>query len=120
MPKAFFFFFNAGLEKKKKHIQHYFEKNNPLLLLRNPKCTKEKKKITKPQPTDEVSCSGPPSFRWLVFSDPGFQGMLSVLEAGEYPFPESWGFPSPFVGSLRPLKMVFMHCFCNSFLCGLY
>uniref|UniRef100_A0A3P9HID6 Beta/gamma crystallin 'Greek key' domain-containing protein n=1 Tax=Oryzias latipes TaxID=8090 RepID=A0A3P9HID6_ORYLA len=42
---------------------------------------------------------------WLVFSDPGFQGMLSVLEAGEYPFPESWGFPSPFVGSLRPLKM---------------
>ncbi|XP_024146811.1 beta/gamma crystallin domain-containing protein 1 isoform X2 [Oryzias melastigma] len=42
---------------------------------------------------------------WLVFSDPGFQGMLSVLEAGEYPFPETWGFPSPFVGSLRPLKM---------------
>ncbi|GLD49463.1 absent in melanoma 1 protein-like protein [Lates japonicus] len=42
---------------------------------------------------------------WLVFSDPGFQGMLAVLEAGEYPFPETWGFPSPFVGSLRPLKM---------------
>ncbi|RVE55746.1 hypothetical protein OJAV_G00229230 [Oryzias javanicus] len=42
---------------------------------------------------------------WLVFSDPGFQGMLSVIEAGEYPFPETWGFPSPFVGSLRPLKM---------------
>uniref|UniRef100_A0A673CIY9 Beta/gamma crystallin 'Greek key' domain-containing protein n=1 Tax=Sphaeramia orbicularis TaxID=375764 RepID=A0A673CIY9_9TELE len=43
---------------------------------------------------------------WLVFSDPGFQGMLGVLETGVYPFPETWGFPSPFVGSLRPLKMV--------------
>ncbi|KAG7239681.1 hypothetical protein INR49_028617, partial [Caranx melampygus] len=42
---------------------------------------------------------------WLVFSDPGFQGMVAVLEAGEYPYPEVWGFPSPFVGSLRPLKM---------------
>ncbi|XP_036449074.1 uncharacterized protein crybg1a isoform X2 [Colossoma macropomum] len=42
---------------------------------------------------------------WLVFSDPGFQGLLSVLEMGEYPCPESWGFPAPFVGSLRPLKM---------------
>lgn len=44
--------------------------------------------------------------RWLVFSDPGFQGMVAVLEAGTYPYPESWGFQSPFVGSLRPLKMV--------------
>ncbi|KAL6478267.1 hypothetical protein MHYP_G00141020 [Metynnis hypsauchen] len=42
---------------------------------------------------------------WMVFSDPGFQGLLSVLEMGEYPCPESWGFPAPFVGSLRPLKM---------------
>ncbi|XP_071323581.1 beta/gamma crystallin domain-containing protein 1-like isoform X2 [Trachinotus anak] len=42
---------------------------------------------------------------WLVFSDPGFQGMIAVLETGVYPFPETWGFPSPFVGSLRPLKM---------------
>ncbi|XP_069370730.1 beta/gamma crystallin domain-containing protein 1-like isoform X2 [Paralichthys olivaceus] len=42
---------------------------------------------------------------WLVFSDPGFQGMLAVLETGVYPFPEDWGFPSPFVGSLRPLRM---------------
>lgn len=41
-----------------------------------------------------------------MFSDPGFQGMLAVLEAGVYPFPEAWGFPSPFVGSLRPLKIV--------------
>ncbi|XP_072314421.1 uncharacterized protein [Eucyclogobius newberryi] len=42
---------------------------------------------------------------WLVFSDPNLQGMLAVLETGVYPFPEAWGFPSPFVGSLRPLKM---------------
>ncbi|XP_030641590.1 beta/gamma crystallin domain-containing protein 1 [Chanos chanos] len=42
---------------------------------------------------------------WMVYSDPGFQGMLAVLETGEYPCPESWGFPAPFVGSLRPLKM---------------
>lgn len=56
----------------------------------------------------------PLSFRWLVFSDPGFEGMLAVLETGVYPFPETWGFPSPFVGSLRPLKMVrikpIVHC----------
>ncbi|MCI4382280.1 hypothetical protein PGIGA_G00013100, partial [Pangasianodon gigas] len=42
---------------------------------------------------------------WLVFSDPDFQGLVSVLAVGEYPCPESWGFPDPFVGSLRPLKM---------------
>uniref|UniRef100_A0A3P8X1G1 Beta/gamma crystallin 'Greek key' domain-containing protein n=1 Tax=Cynoglossus semilaevis TaxID=244447 RepID=A0A3P8X1G1_CYNSE len=42
---------------------------------------------------------------WLVFSDPGFQGMLAVLETGVYRFPETWGFTAPFVGSLRPLKM---------------
>uniref|UniRef100_A0A8C5FEQ8 Beta/gamma crystallin 'Greek key' domain-containing protein n=1 Tax=Gadus morhua TaxID=8049 RepID=A0A8C5FEQ8_GADMO len=46
---------------------------------------------------------------WLVFSDPGYQGMLAVLETGEYPFPESWGFPSPFIGSLRPLKMAVLY-----------
>ncbi|KAM9420725.1 uncharacterized protein ACWYII_021164 isoform 2-T2 [Salvelinus alpinus] len=42
---------------------------------------------------------------WLVFSDPGFQGLLAVLEKGEYPCPEAWGFNTPFIGSLRPLKM---------------
>lgn len=46
------------------------------------------------------------SLRWLLFSDPGFEGMVAVLDKGEYPFPETWGFDSPFVGSLRPLKMV--------------
>lgn len=47
---------------------------------------------------------------WLVFSDLDFQGLLSVLPVGEYPCPESWGFPDPFVGSLRPLKMVQVYC----------
>ncbi|CAJ1077034.1 beta/gamma crystallin domain-containing protein 1-like [Xyrichtys novacula] len=42
---------------------------------------------------------------WLIFSDPGFQGMVAVLETGVYPFPETWGFSSPFVGSIRPLKI---------------
>ncbi|XP_031436891.1 beta/gamma crystallin domain-containing protein 1 isoform X2 [Clupea harengus] len=42
---------------------------------------------------------------WLVYSDPGLDGLLAVLEEGEYPCPDSWGFPTPFVGSMRPLKM---------------
>lgn len=45
-------------------------------------------------------------FSWLVYTDPGFQGFVGVLEVGEYPCPESWGFPEPFIGSLRPLRMV--------------
>uniref|UniRef100_A0A3Q0QPA3 Beta/gamma crystallin 'Greek key' domain-containing protein n=1 Tax=Amphilophus citrinellus TaxID=61819 RepID=A0A3Q0QPA3_AMPCI len=43
---------------------------------------------------------------WLVYTDPGFEGFIGVLEVGEYPCPEAWGFPEPFVGSLRPLRMV--------------
>ncbi|XP_027856554.1 titin [Xiphophorus couchianus] len=42
---------------------------------------------------------------WLVYSDPGFDGLLEVLVKGEYPHPQSWGFPEPFIGSLRPLRM---------------
>ncbi|XP_056151325.1 beta/gamma crystallin domain-containing protein 1 [Lampris incognitus] len=42
---------------------------------------------------------------WLVYSDPGFAGIIAVLEIGEYPCPESWGFPQPFIGSLRALRM---------------
>ncbi|XP_067247435.1 beta/gamma crystallin domain-containing protein 1 [Chanodichthys erythropterus] len=62
--------------------------------------------------TEEVGSFGLPqntgsikvhSGLWLVYSDPGFQGLLAVLETGEYPFPEDWGFP--IVGSLRPLRM---------------
>ncbi|XP_073722287.1 uncharacterized protein crybg1b isoform X1 [Misgurnus anguillicaudatus] len=40
---------------------------------------------------------------WMIYSDPGFQGLLAVLMTGEYPYPEDWGFPE--VGSLRPLHM---------------
>ncbi|XP_046874208.1 uncharacterized protein crybg1a isoform X2 [Hypomesus transpacificus] len=42
---------------------------------------------------------------WLLWSDPGFGGLVALLEVGEYPCPEAWGFPQPFIGSLRPLKM---------------
>uniref|UniRef100_A0A8D3C2J6 Crystallin beta-gamma domain containing 1a n=1 Tax=Scophthalmus maximus TaxID=52904 RepID=A0A8D3C2J6_SCOMX len=42
---------------------------------------------------------------WLVYADPGFGGFIGVLEVGEYPCPESWGFSEPFIGSLRPLRM---------------
>ncbi|XP_026156402.1 titin isoform X2 [Mastacembelus armatus] len=42
---------------------------------------------------------------WLVHSDLGFGGFVAVLEVGEYPCPETWGFPEPFIGSLRPLRM---------------
>ncbi|XP_010766349.1 protein piccolo isoform X2 [Notothenia coriiceps] len=42
---------------------------------------------------------------WLVYTDPGFGGFVGVLEVGEYPCPEAWGFPQPFIGSLRPLRM---------------
>ncbi|KAI7791869.1 hypothetical protein IRJ41_011899 [Triplophysa rosa] len=64
--------------------------------------------------TDEVGAFGLPqntgsikvhSGLWVVYSDAGFQGLLAVLERGEYPCPESWGFPVPAVGSLRALRM---------------
>uniref|UniRef100_A0A665TZK7 Crystallin beta-gamma domain containing 1a n=1 Tax=Echeneis naucrates TaxID=173247 RepID=A0A665TZK7_ECHNA len=42
---------------------------------------------------------------WLVYTDPGFGGFVGVLEVGEYPCPETWGFSEPFVGSIRPLRM---------------
>ncbi|XP_034713368.1 uncharacterized protein crybg1a isoform X4 [Etheostoma cragini] len=42
---------------------------------------------------------------WLVYTDPGFGGFVGVLQVGEYPRPESWGFPEPFIGSLRPLRV---------------
>ncbi|XP_049451171.1 muscle M-line assembly protein unc-89 isoform X2 [Epinephelus fuscoguttatus] len=42
---------------------------------------------------------------WLVYTNPGFGGFVGVLEVGEYPCPQAWGFHEPFVGSLRPLRM---------------
>ena len=47
-----------------------------------------------------------PSNRWLVYSDIGFEGMLAVLEPGEFPCPQAWGFDQPFIGSMRALRMV--------------
>uniref|UniRef100_A0A671SV52 Absent in melanoma 1 protein-like n=2 Tax=Sinocyclocheilus anshuiensis TaxID=1608454 RepID=A0A671SV52_9TELE len=64
--------------------------------------TEEVGSFSRPQSTGSIKVH---SGLWLVYSDPGFQGLLAVLEAGEYPFPEDWGFPSPAVGSLRPLRM---------------
>ncbi|XP_064195185.1 beta/gamma crystallin domain-containing protein 1-like [Anguilla rostrata] len=72
------------------------------------------RKLTFEDDTVEVCAFGIPqstasikihSGTWMVFADPGFKGVLSVLEPGEYPCPEAWGFPTPYVGSLRPLKM---------------
>ncbi|KAM8916257.1 uncharacterized protein crybg1a isoform 2-T2 [Spinachia spinachia] len=42
---------------------------------------------------------------WLVYADPGFGGFVGVLEVGEYPCPQNWGFHEPFVGSIRPLRL---------------
>ncbi|XP_059908297.1 titin [Gadus macrocephalus] len=42
---------------------------------------------------------------WLVYSDIGFEGMLAVLEPGEFPCPQAWGFDQPFIGSMRALRM---------------
>ncbi|KAK2893170.1 hypothetical protein Q8A67_013158 [Cirrhinus molitorella] len=64
--------------------------------------TEEVGSFSRPQNTGSIKVH---SGLWLVYSDPGFQGLLAVLEAGEYPFPEDWGFPSPTVGSLRTLRM---------------
>uniref|UniRef100_A0A8C2GC41 Crystallin beta-gamma domain containing 1b n=1 Tax=Cyprinus carpio TaxID=7962 RepID=A0A8C2GC41_CYPCA len=64
--------------------------------------TAEVGSFSRPQSTGSIKVH---SGLWLVYSDPGFQGLLAVLQAGEYPFPEDWGFPMPVVSSLRPLRM---------------
>ncbi|KTG43505.1 hypothetical protein cypCar_00029198, partial [Cyprinus carpio] len=69
--------------------------------------TAEVGSFSRPQSTGSIKVH---SGLWLVYSDPGFQGLLAVLEAGEYPFPEDWGFPLPVVSSLRPLRMA-VKCF---------
>ncbi|KAK0133642.1 Beta/gamma crystallin domain-containing protein 1 [Merluccius polli] len=42
---------------------------------------------------------------WLVYNNIGFDGLLAVLEPGEYPCPQAWGFTQPFIGSLKALRM---------------
>uniref|UniRef100_A0A8C2GG01 Crystallin beta-gamma domain containing 1b n=1 Tax=Cyprinus carpio TaxID=7962 RepID=A0A8C2GG01_CYPCA len=68
--------------------------------------TAEVGSFSRPQSTGSIKVH---SGLWLVYSDPGFQGLLAVLQAGEYPFPEDWGFPMPVVSSLRPLRMAVLY-----------
>ncbi|XP_037014890.2 beta/gamma crystallin domain-containing protein 1 [Artibeus jamaicensis] len=42
---------------------------------------------------------------WLVYEEPGFQGMPFILEPGEYPDLSFWNTDVAFIGSMRPLKM---------------
>ncbi|XP_072499063.1 beta/gamma crystallin domain-containing protein 1 isoform X2 [Notamacropus eugenii] len=42
---------------------------------------------------------------WLVYEEPGFQGIPFVLEPGEYPDLSFWDTEEAYIGSMRPLKM---------------
>ncbi|KAI5773657.1 CRYBG1 [Gulo gulo luscus] len=42
---------------------------------------------------------------WLIYEEPGFQGMPFVLEPGEYPDLSFWDTEEAYIGSMRPLKM---------------
>ncbi|KAF6113305.1 crystallin beta-gamma domain containing 1 [Phyllostomus discolor] len=42
---------------------------------------------------------------WLVYEEPGFQGVPFILEPGEYPDLSFWNTDVAFIGSMRPLKM---------------
>ncbi|XP_074166270.1 beta/gamma crystallin domain-containing protein 1 isoform X1 [Sminthopsis crassicaudata] len=42
---------------------------------------------------------------WLVYEEPGFQGIPFVLEPGEYPDLSFWNTEEAYIGSMRPLKM---------------
>lgn len=45
-------------------------------------------------------------FRWLIYEEPGFQGVPFILEPGEYPDLSFWDTEEAYIGSMRPLKMV--------------
>lgn len=47
-------------------------------------------------------------FRWLIYEEPGFQGVPFILEPGEYPDLSFWDTEEAYIGSMRPLKMVKM------------
>ena len=56
-------------------------------------------------------------FRWLIYEEPGFQGVPFILEPGEYPDLSFWDTEEAYIGSMRPLKMVTMesdHVFLES------
>ncbi|XP_006881239.1 PREDICTED: absent in melanoma 1 protein [Elephantulus edwardii] len=42
---------------------------------------------------------------WLIYEDPGFQGIPFILEPGEYPDLSFWDTEEAYIGSMRPLKM---------------
>ncbi|XP_034526807.1 beta/gamma crystallin domain-containing protein 1 isoform X1 [Ailuropoda melanoleuca] len=42
---------------------------------------------------------------WLIYEEPGFQGVPFVLEPGEYPDLSFWDTEAAYIGSMRPLKM---------------
>ncbi|KAM4771038.1 beta/gamma crystallin domain-containing protein 1 [Rhinophrynus dorsalis] len=42
---------------------------------------------------------------WLIYEEPGFQGIPYIIEPGEYPNLLFWNTEEAFIGSLRPLKM---------------
>ncbi|XP_023386726.1 beta/gamma crystallin domain-containing protein 1 [Pteropus vampyrus] len=45
---------------------------------------------------------------WLIYEEPGFQGVPFILEPGEYPDLSFWNTEAAYIGSMRPLKMVKM------------
>lgn len=42
---------------------------------------------------------------WLIYEEPGFQGVPFILEPGEYPDLSFWNTEAAYIGSMRPLKM---------------
>nr|XP_031536040.1 beta/gamma crystallin domain-containing protein 1 isoform X2 [Vicugna pacos] len=42
---------------------------------------------------------------WLIYEEPGFQGVPFILEPGEYPDLSFWETEEAYIGSMRPLKM---------------
>ncbi|KAB0350303.1 hypothetical protein FD754_015160, partial [Muntiacus muntjak] len=42
---------------------------------------------------------------WLIYEEPGFQGVLFILEPGEYPDLSFWYTEEAYIGSVRPLKV---------------
>ncbi|XP_057595887.1 beta/gamma crystallin domain-containing protein 1 isoform X2 [Hippopotamus amphibius kiboko] len=42
---------------------------------------------------------------WLIYEEPGFQGVPFILEPGEYPDLSFWNTEEAYIGSMRPLKM---------------
>ncbi|XP_073076943.1 beta/gamma crystallin domain-containing protein 1 isoform X1 [Manis javanica] len=42
---------------------------------------------------------------WLIYEEPGFQGVPFILEPGEYPDLSFWDTEAAYIGSMRPMKM---------------